>query len=120
MSFPRALNEVLSAVGQAAVEVSCPIDGYREFVSVSRVRADSIMAFRNRFPYYSDCDVVFRVIRFRVESQHIAEDKHLWGPDLAGLQEIYLPSEEAVDYILGLWKVPLDTLVEPRNTDIPV
>jgi len=79
-----------------------------------------IAAFHERYPYYKHCDVVFRVIRFRVRSEKIERDENVWGPDLFGMQEIIVPDEEAVEYILRLWQVPLQSLVEPRHTDIPV
>jgi hypothetical protein len=120
MPLPQIVREVLSEVGQAAVEVSCQFEGCREFVSVYRASTSSIAAFHRSFPYYGDCDVIFRIIRFRADSQRLANDEDLWGQDLLGLQEIYVPSEDAVEFILNMWKVPAETLVAPRNTEIPV
>ena len=120
MPFPSSLSETLLSVGQAAVEVSCPFEEYREFVSIYRASTNTILAFQSRFPYYSECAFIFRVIRFRVESQRLVEDQDFSQEDLVGLQEIYLPSEEAVEYVLRLWKTPLESLVAPRNTEIPV
>jgi len=120
MAFPTDVQAVLSDIGEVAAEVSCNIDGYREFVGVYAVQTSQVINFKNRFPYFRDLEVVFRVIRFRVRSHLIEQNIHVGPNDLIGLQEINLPNESAVEFILDMWNVPLDSLLSPRFVEIPV
>lgn len=120
MQFPASIDGILTSVGQAAVEVPCMIDDYREFVTVFRIRTANVPRFMEKFPYYANMDVVYRIMRFRVDSHLIKSDHDFYGEDLAGLQEVYLPTQEAVLYLLDLWKVPVESLLPPSQTDVPV
>ena len=97
MPLPQSLRESLAAIGQVAAELNCQFEGYREFVSIYRIHTNSIIGFQGRFPYYSNCEVIFRIIRFRVKSQDIEEDKDFCTQDLIDLQQVFLPTEEAVE-----------------------
>jgi hypothetical protein len=120
MTFPESLSETLTTIGQAAVEVECGVPEYREFVTIYRARTNAIPGFRNQFPYLDGLPIVFRVIRFRVDAALLAEDYDFCNEDLVGLQEIYLPSESAVEFILGLWQVSLESFRPPNQTEVPV
>ena len=120
MAFPAIVKAVLADIGEVAAEVSCNIEGYREFVGVYAVQTSQVINFENRFPYFRDLDSVFRVIRFRVRSHFIEQDIHVGPNDLIGLQEIYLPSESDVEFVLGLWQLPAENLQSPRFVEIPV
>jgi hypothetical protein len=114
------MRSTLTEIGQVAAEVHCPIDGYREFVSVYATPREQVMNFEARFPYLDETTILYRAIRFRVEARLISEDADVCMEDLVGLQEIFLPDENAVEFIMNVWKVPLDALLSPRVVDIPV
>ena len=73
--FPAGLRSILAEVGQAAIEVDCGVEGFREFVTVFRCDTARMGNFGNRFPYMRSHPVVFRVMRFRVEATLI--DNHI-------------------------------------------
>ncbi|MDF1743701.1 MAG: hypothetical protein P1V19_08395, partial [Gimesia sp.] len=81
---------------------------------------EGLLNFKNRFPYFQDLEKLYRVIRFRVQSQLIDLDANVGPDDLFDLQSIYLSNEDAVCFILGIWQVPPDQLQPPRYVDIPV
>ncbi|MBE7464422.1 MAG: hypothetical protein HS116_13170 [Planctomycetes bacterium] len=118
--FNSKLQSILSTIGQAAAEVECLFEGNREFISLSRVHAGRMLAFKENFPYFADQDYIYRVVRLRVESKLIDDDHDFSNSDFMGMQSIYLPSEEAVEFIFSLWKFSSDLLDEPRNTDVPI
>ena len=120
MALPASLRTLLNEFGQAAVEVPTPIEGYREFVSVYCGRTEDWAVFEMQFPYYAGVEVAYRLVRFRANASLIEQDYNFSMPELAGLQEIYLPSEEAVEFVLALWKVAPESFVAPKLTDIPV
>lgn len=103
-----------------AVEVPCLIDGYREFVSVYATPRDKVTNFEGRFPYLGDAMTLYRCIRFRVKSELIEQDAEVGPHDLVGMQEIFLPSEDDVAFVLRLWRVSEDELLSPRQVEIPV
>lgn len=111
---------MLAEIGQVAAEVSCPIDGYREFVSVYATPRENIINFEGRFPYFDKATMLYRAIRFRVRSKLIAEETEVSPNELIGLQEIFLPSEEDVAFVLNLWQIPTADLLPPRQVEIPV
>ena len=120
MAFPANLNAILTTIGQAATEVFCGVPDYREFVSLYRARTERIPGFQNQFPYLADFPVVYRVIRFRVDASLLEDDYDFCNEDLVGMQEIYMPSESGVEFVLDLWKVPLESLMPPSQSKIPV
>lgn len=120
MSLPEPVRDTLMNVGQVAAEVACPIEGYRDFVSVYAAPRDKVSNVSGRFPYFEDAAVIYRCIRFRVMSELIDEDADVGPHDLAGLQEIFLPSQESVEFVLGVWRVPASSLLPPREVEIPV
>ena len=120
MTVWTEMYEILADVGQAATEVECATEGCREFVSVYAAKSDQIIGFATRFPYLSGNEIVFRVIRFRVESRFIDNDLSVGPNDLLNKQEIYLPDESAVEFILGVWKILPSDMKSPRMVEIPV
>jgi len=120
MTFPASLTKTLTTIGQAAAEVKCGVPDYREFVTIYRARTNAIPGFHNQFPYLDGLPIVFRVIRFRVEATLLADDYDFCNEDLVGLQEVYLPSENAVEFVLDIWQVPLESLKPPNQTEVPV
>ena len=120
MSLPDNVRDILENVGQVAAEVPCSIEGYREFVSVYAGPTERVMTFEERFPYYVGAKTLCRCIRFRVKSLLIEQDADVGSHDLIGLQEIYLPSENDVEFVLRLWKVAVGDLLSPRQVEIPV
>lgn len=120
MSFSEEIRCILDDLGQVAVEVLCPIDGYREFVSVFATPKDDVVNFAGRFPYFGEATTLYRCIRFRVNSVLIEQDADVHTEDLVGLQENFLPSEETVEFVLRIWKVPNGELKSPRYVEIPV
>lgn len=120
MSLPENVREILMDVGQVAVEVPCPIEGCREFVSVSATAREKVMNVEGRFPYLDEAPMIYRCIRFRVKSLMIEQDADVGPHDLIGLQELNLPSEEGVEFVLRIWKVPPESLRPPKDVDIPV
>ena len=114
------IRKILIDIGQVAAEVNCPIDGYREFISVYATPRERVMNFDGRFPYLSETQILYRAIRFRVKSILIEEDADVGPNDLIGLQEIFLPSEEHVEFVMRMWKIPIDTLLSPKQVEIPV
>ncbi len=120
MTFPMKLQEMLTTIGQVAVEVESFVEGYREFVTVFRCPTSQILSFDERFPYLRGNEIVYRLMRFRVENSLIENDQHCSNEDLVGLQSLYVPSEETALHILDFWKVPPSTLVPPNQTEVPV
>ncbi len=92
--FPAGLRSILAEVGQAAIEVDCGVEGFREFVTVFRCDTARMANFGNRFPYLRSHPVVFRVMRFRVEATLIGNHIDVSMEALVGLQSLYVPSEE--------------------------
>jgi hypothetical protein len=120
MALPEAARQTLIEVGQIAAELPCAFDDCREFVSVYAAPRDSLINVDGQFTYLDGAPTIFRAIRFRVMSALIEADLDVGPEDLIGLQTIVLPSEDAVEFVMGIWKVPLDKLLSPRNVDIPV
>jgi len=120
MSFSEEIRCTLDDLRQVAVEVLCPIDGYREFVSVFAAPKDDVVNFAGRFPYFDEATTPYRCVRFRVDSALIEQDADVHTEELVGLQEIFLPSEEAVEFVLRFWKVSNGELESPRHVEIPV
>ena len=118
--FPAGLRSILAEVGQAAIEVDCGVEGFREFVTVFRCDTARMANFGNRFPYLRSHPVVFRVMRFRVEATLIGNHIYVSMEALVGLQSLYVPSEEVAMGILDVWGVPAASLVSPAQTAIPV
>jgi hypothetical protein len=120
MAFPDKVQAILDDIGEVAVEVACGIEDYREFVGVYAVRTEKVINFENRFPNLRDRDLVFRVIRFRVRAMLIEQDINVGPDDLIELQQIYLPSQSDVEFVLEIWQVASDSLQSPRFVEIPV
>ena len=120
MTLPKKLTDILTNVGQAAVEVESCVDGFREFVTLFRCPTDQIIGFEGRFPYLVGNHVVYRLMRFRVNSSIIENDRQCSNEDLIGLQSIYVATQEDVLKILQIWHVSPDTLRQPRDTEVPV
>jgi len=118
--FPAGLRSILAEVGQAAIEVECGVDGFREFVTIFRCDTSRMLNFGNRFPYLRGHPVVFRVMRFRVDVTLIDNGTECLTDDLVGLQSLYVPSEEMAMGILDVWGVPAASLLPPAQTAIPV
>jgi len=119
-TFPNDLKETLTTIGQAAVELESFVEGYREFVSVFHCPASQIIGFEGRFPYLVGNKIVYRLMRFRVESSLIDRDEHCSNEDLIGLQSIYVATEEDALNILKIWQVLPESLRQPRETEVPV
>jgi hypothetical protein len=119
MALPEKVREILYDVGQVALEVPCQFEGCREFVSVYMAPRDCLAADES-FYYFENCERIFRVIRFRVETSLIEQDLSIGNDALFGLQQICLPSEEAVEFVLNLWQVDPADLLSPRDVEIPV
>lgn len=49
--FPAGLRSILAEVGQAAIEVKCGVDGFREFVTIFRCDTSRMANFGKRFSY---------------------------------------------------------------------
>lgn len=120
MSLSENVRNTLMEVGQVAAEIPCKIDGCREFVSVCVTPSNRVMNFEARFPYFADALMLYRCFRFRVESELIEQDAHVGPDDLLALQDIYLTSENDVEFVLRIWKVSQDELMSPRYVEIPV
>ena len=118
--FPVGLRSILAEVGQAAIEVECGVDGFREFVTIFRCDTSRMANFGNRFPYLRGHPVVFRVMRFRVDATLIDNHIDVSMEALVGLQSLYVPSEEMAMGILDVWGVPAASLLPPAQTAIPV
>jgi hypothetical protein len=120
MAFPTLLREILGSIGQAAAEVACHVEDCREFVTIYQIDTRQMIGFPDRIPYYSSCETVYRLLRFRVTSEQLEQGVNCSKEDLFGVQEVIVPTEEAVQFILQLWQVPIESLVAPRLTDIPI
>lgn len=120
MSLPDKVRETLKYVGQVAAEVSCRIEGYREFVSVYAGPRACFINATGRYPYLDDAKTIYRCIRFRIASDLIERDVDVGPDDLIDLQEMRLPSEEGVEFVLGVWRVSPDDLLSPKDVAIPV
>ena len=120
MTFPDELKETLSSVGQAAVELTSLIEGYREFVSVFYCPTNQIFGFEGRFPNLAGNEIVYRLMRFRVKSSLIDLDQDCSSEDLIGLQNIYVATEKDALSILRVWQVLPESLRQPRETQVPV
>lgn len=120
MTITEPIREILAEIGQVATELNCPIEGYREFVSVYATPRAKVMNCEGRFPNLDEAETIYRAIRFRVKSSLIDNDLDAGPNDLIGLQEMFLPSEEAVGFVLSVWKVNMEQLQSPRGVDIPV
>ena len=119
-TFPEGVRDILANVGQAALEVKTVVDGFREFVTVFRCETNRMTNFDQRFPYLYGESVVYRLMRFRVDTNIIDKDSKCSTEDLIGLQSVYVPSENAAIMILDIWKVPASSLLPPNQTSIPV
>lgn len=119
-TIPTTLSEILTTIGQAAVEVECPVEGFREFATVFRCPTDQMIGFEGRFPYLVGNPVVYRLMRFRVDSSIIENDRHCSNEDLVGLQCIYVAAEADVLNVLRIWHVSPENLRQPRETEVPV
>jgi hypothetical protein len=120
MPLPDHVIETLKMVGQVAIEVKCLVEDYREFVSIYHGRTNAILNSEERFPYLQDSPVFFRCIRFRVESKYIEKDLDVAQDDMADIQEIMLPTEDAAEFVIRIWDVNPADLKHPRHVDIPV
>ena len=120
MSLPRRVRDTLNAIGQVAAEVDCLIDCCREFVTIYATAKERIQNFEGRFPYLLEADVVFRCVRFRVESRMIEEDLDVHAEEMLDEQSIRVASEEDVELVLRIWKVPPDSLLSPTEVEVPV
>ena len=120
MGLPQKTMDILNDVGQAAIEVPCLFEDCREFVSVSMANPKDILAAGNRFHYLPECERIFHAMRFRVDSAVIEQDLNVGYEELLDLQRIYLPSEEALEFILNVWQVDPADLLSPRDVEIPV
>lgn len=118
--LPETVQETLATIGQVAAEVACPIEGYREFVTVFRFQTARIWGFQSQFPYLADHEIAYDLMRFRVEARLIAEDHDFWNDDLVGLQSICVATENDVVEILRIWAVPPESLRPPNETEVPV
>lgn len=116
----EAVRSSLIEFGQVAAERPCSIEGYREFVSVYSTPRGAVINCDSRFPYLAGAEIIYRAIRFRVNSDLIENDTDVGPNDLVGLQEVFLPTEDSVAYILSVWKVEIDELLPPKYVDIPV
>jgi hypothetical protein len=119
-TLPPKVRDTLTTIGQVAAELPCRIEGYREFVTVFRYQTDRIMGFANQYPYLADCEVAFRVMRFRVDAELIADDRGCCNDDLIGLQCIHVATEGDVLSVLQIWHVSPENLRQPRETEVPV
>jgi hypothetical protein len=119
-TFPEGVRDILADVGQAAFEVETVVNGFREFVTVFRCETNRMTNFDQRFPYLKGESVVYRLMRFRVDTNIIDKDDDCSMEDLIGLQSIYVPSENAAIMILDIWEVPASSLLPPNKTSIPV
>jgi hypothetical protein len=120
MTITAPVRDTLTEIGQVAAELHCPIEGYREFVSIYATARTKVMNCEGRFPNLDGAETIYRAIRFRVNSALIDNDSDVGPNDLVGLQEIFLPSEEGVEFVLSIWKVNMEQLLSPREVDIPV
>jgi hypothetical protein len=120
MPLPERVTQILSEIGQVAAEVTCYYDEYREFIAVYATPKARLPNVDRSLSYYANAKTIYRAIRFRVRSEIIEADLNVGPNDLAGLQQIYLPSEEAVEYVLSLWQISPDELLSPREVAIPV
>lgn len=119
-TFPNELKETLATIGQAAVELEPLVEGYREFVTVFLCPTNQILGFEGRFPYLVGNEIVYRLMRFRVETSLIDRDQHCSNENLIGLQSIYVATEEDALNVLKIWQVLPESLRQPRETEIPV
>lgn len=119
-TLPSPVRETLMTIGQVATELPCRIEGHREFVTVFRYQTDRIMGFANQFPYLANCDVAYRVMRFRVDADLIENDRDCSNDDLIGLQSLHVATEEDVLNVLRIWDVSPDALRQPQETEVPV
>lgn len=120
MAFTERVRDTLDNVGQVAAEVDCSIEGYREFISIYVTSRDRIMNCAGKFTYLDGAATIFRAIRFRVNSKLIDDDLNADPGDLIGLQEIFLPSEQDVEFVLSLWEIDMRQLLPPKDVEIPV
>lgn len=118
--LPQKVTETLQSVGEVAAELPCDLEGYREFVVVVRFKTDRIFGFASQYPYLADLPIAYRVMRFRVDSQVIENDRDCGNDDLVGLQSLHVPTIDDVQYILRIWQVSPSILRQPNETDVPI
>jgi hypothetical protein len=114
------LQNILEGFGQAAAEVSCEFDGCREFVSIYKTRKDSLLNGAKRFPYFAESSVLYRICRFRVQSEIIEQDTDVSPEDLWDMQSLYVADSELLKNILAMWRVEITMLGCPADCSIPV
>ena len=120
MDFPRTLNDILLTIGQAAIELPSHFDGYREFVTVARFETSRMHGFAGQFPHLVQYPIGYRLMRFRVDSSIIRDDRHCCNDDLIGLESIHVGEPEDVMRVLEIWNVQPETLLPPSATAVPV
>jgi hypothetical protein len=120
MPLPEKVSTILYKIGQVAAEVPCHFEGFREYVSVFVSQKSAIMGADRRFAYFKESDTLFRACRFRVRSELIEADADVGPEDLLDLQEIYLPSEDAVQFVVSMWLPDLAELGRPADCSIPM
>ena len=115
------MREILESVGQAAIELTCSIPGHREFATVFMCRRDAVQInTERRFPYLADCELIYRLVRFRVPEEIIDNDVSCAEDELLDLQQIYLPHFESVQYLLDVWKIAPRDFRKPCEVEIPI
>jgi hypothetical protein len=119
-NLPATVREILISLGEVAAELSCQIEGYREFVTIFRFQTAQVVGFQSQFPNLADCEVAFRLMRFRVGADLIRNDYDCCVSDLVGLQSIYVATEEDVLDVLQIWAVSAELLRAPRETEVPI
>lgn len=118
--LPETVREALASTGQVAAELPCPIEGYREFVTVFCFQTAQIMGFPSQFSYLADNEISFRLMRFKVDAELIRDDHDFSSVDLVGLQSIYVATEQDVVEILRIWAVRPELLRQARETEVPI
>lgn len=120
MAIPYSVNYILDTIGQVAAEVPCEVEECREFVSVSKARASSVMNFSRRFPYFSNAEWFYHVYRFRVRSELIEAQANVSPDDLRDYQKLYIVDELLLEQLLLMWLDTLDSLGRPADCSIPI
>jgi hypothetical protein len=95
-------------------------DDVRAFVTVFRFRPAVVPGATERYRYLGRQQILYRARRFQVSREILGNDYDVSEEELWDSQSIVLPNEAALEFVLGLGLPDLETLVEPRLTDVPI
>ncbi len=120
MAIPDQVLDLLRSISQVAAEVTGSDDDVRAFVTVFRFRPEHVLGAADRCAYLGRREYLYRARRFEVSREILDGGYDVHEENLWDSQNIVLPDEVALEFVLRLWAGELEMLVEPQLTDVPI